>query len=84
MEHLATVHFENGKYHVHAELQKASENPGSKGTTAASVFETLASHLKNIPLSFIAYRSTLYEIPIPVISFPAAICLKSPTPPPKV
>jgi hypothetical protein len=83
MEHLATVHFENGKYHIHAELQKASENTNSKNNTTSSIFETLASHLKNESARFIIYRTRISEITFPYINIPVDISLKFPTPPPK-
>ena len=44
MEHLATVHFENGKYHVHAELATEHKNE-SKENVPSSIYETLAIHL---------------------------------------
>src|ERR1700757_3886714 len=49
MEHLATVHFENGKYHVHAELasEAGKQNNDAKGSNQFSSNETLASHLIN-------------------------------------
>ena len=82
MEHLATVHFENGKYHVHSELQKAAENTDSKGSTV-SIFETLADHLKNDNLSFIIYRNVISSVTFLSINFPVDIHIQFPTPPPQ-
>ena len=56
MEHLATVHFENGKYHVHAELaNEADQQKNQKGNFSEN--ETLASHLISNKTEFIFYNS---------------------------
>jgi hypothetical protein len=46
MQHLATVHYENGKYHLHAELADESEGQKKeqKGNIPVTAFETLANH----------------------------------------
>ncbi len=84
MTHMATVHFENGKYHIHAELQKESqETPSKSTTTPTSIFETLANHLKNETNSMLVDCVCISNITFPYIKFLVDICLKSPTPPPK-
>ncbi len=47
MEHLATVHFQNGKYHVHMEqaMEANGQKNDAKGTIPLSAYETLANHL---------------------------------------
>lgn len=52
MQHLATVHYENGKYHLHNELKTAS-NEDSSNRKAGSLTsdETLALHLGVADLS---------------------------------
>ena len=45
-QHMATVHFENGKYHVHYALQAAAkEDNGNKKSSSVKVDETLDIHL---------------------------------------
>ncbi len=85
MDHLATVHFENGKYHIHAELQQAAETTDSKSTPLiSSFFDTLSNHLKTeTTISLNLFPITLSKPQFPSINFPVDICLKSPTPPPK-
>lgn len=62
--HTATVHFENGRYHLHLEVKAASENlPDQKSTTVQSG-ETSTFHLK-----------TNAEIVIPEAIIGAIICL---------
>lgn len=49
LEHIATVHYENGKYHLHAELeQEATDMKKEAGNTVpSSVYETLSNHINN-------------------------------------
>ena len=59
MQHIATVHYENGKYHIHAELAKEGEQQkDSKGNIPSSVFETLAQHLPYGKTELIFYPSS--------------------------
>jgi len=45
-QHMATVHFENGKYHVHYALQAAAkEDYGNKKSSSVKVDETLDIHI---------------------------------------
>jgi hypothetical protein len=85
VEHLATVHFENGKYHVHMDLQKADERNDARNTPLAPAFiDTLDSHLKSESItSFVITQTILPKLLFSVINFPVDVCLKSPTPPPK-
>lgn len=45
-QHEATVHFENGKYHLHVEVKKATEETPAAKNPSASADETLAFHLQ--------------------------------------
>jgi hypothetical protein len=85
MEHLATVHFENGKYHVHAELAQQAEkdNPTKNSNTPSSIFEVLAKHLRNETAALIVDRVCISKIVFPSINFPVDISVEFPTPPPK-
>jgi hypothetical protein len=51
MDHIATVHLENGKYHVHVELAKAGENENAPERIIAS-YEMLAIHISETASSF--------------------------------
>jgi hypothetical protein len=44
LEHMATVHYENGKYHIHTELSAEHDNSEKKNNTD-SMYETLAQHV---------------------------------------
>lgn len=83
MEHLATVHFENGKYHVHMQLaNEARQQSPAKGT--ASEKEALPDHLVKQEIVtfntslFIPFTPVLYKTP-----HPQAVFQKNPTPPPE-
>ena len=47
MQHMATVHYENGAYHLHTELadELDQQKNRSKESTPSLMFETLAAHL---------------------------------------
>ncbi|MGZ4033872.1 MAG: hypothetical protein ACXVP4_03330 [Bacteroidia bacterium] len=85
MEHLATVHFENGKYHVHAELatEAGKQNNDAKGSNQFSSNETLASHIINKKIEFKIYSSsTSIIITSKKLHLPDAYIQRT-TPPPK-
>ena len=54
-QHMATVHCENGKYHVHYELYNAGKKD-SKGNSSAKSDETISIHIlsnqKDLQFSF--------------------------------
>jgi len=60
MQHMTTVHYENGAYHLHAELIDESnrQQNKSKETTPSFMFETLANHLYNKVFEFEIYQTT--------------------------
>ena len=49
LDHIATVHYEDGKYHLHAELEQESNDMKKEAgnTVPSSVYETLSSHINN-------------------------------------
>ena len=56
-EHMATVHFENGKYHVHLEYQQAAKNtPAGKDAALLKAFPD-SDHIIN-------YFSYCFETPV--------------------
>jgi hypothetical protein len=86
MEHLATIHFENGTYHLHAELETAQQEASKNPVTDHSfpkADESLSSHLlQDISISF---PST----PLPIVNgvlvkrIPPWVVLSIVTPPPQ-
>ncbi len=85
LEHLATVHYENGKYHLHTELEKQdSENtPLKNNSTKTSDSETLLFHLKNETDTFVIDRICVSQISFPYANIPVGISPKILTPPPQ-
>lgn len=82
MEHLATVHFENGKYHVHAEL--ASERKGEpKENVPSSIYETLAIHLTGNTVKLKVHRTSSTIIFSSKIEHTSSAFIQQPTPPPQ-
>lgn len=47
-EHMATVHYENGKYHVHVEIAKAEENSSNSSKSLIKQIEPLTFHLTTV------------------------------------
>jgi len=45
MQHLATVHYENGKYYLHSELLANEHNSPAKNSSTVIVDESLAFHI---------------------------------------
>ena len=85
MQHLATVHFENGKYHVHTELANdASQQKGNSKGFPSGVYETLANHITDTDVfefntySTIRSANILYKAEHPV-----AVFIKKESPPPQ-
>lgn len=85
MQHLATVHYENGKHHLHVELlsglDEQEKEPGRN--IPSSIYETLANHIGNKTEVFDVDLS----LPSPTIPYKAKhlldVAIKNPTPPPK-
>lgn len=87
MEHMATVHFENGQYHVHAELLEASQKEPGKYPAGSS-----ASLKTGKPLFVHLCSKTVYSL-FKVIRVsetgsvptgePEAVILTITTPPPQ-
>ena len=44
-EHIATVHYENGSYHVHVEVKKASENSDAGSSPAKNGVQEIGAHV---------------------------------------
>jgi hypothetical protein len=85
MEHLATIHVEHGKFHVHAEIAQEEKNTSSpkKSTTAQNeVFSD--THIRALvtsipapthkPAHFLPHVETCFDNPLRVISSPPPEC----------
>ncbi len=83
--HMATVHFENGKYHVHKEIIADTENNSEQKKTSANFLneDLLSNHLQPylINLSPPTYETLLIHTES-IIRF-ADIFFKTYTPPPE-
>ena len=66
-QHMATVHFENGKYHVHAEITKNAKEDNSNKTVPSSKKEnTSTDHIAftektNKPITAIFFKN--FKVP---------------------
>lgn len=82
-EHISTVHYENGKYHLHIELaQQADENKTEKNTNAPGD-EFLALHLKSDAPLFEAYSNPKTIFFLPETQQPAEVVIQAVIPPPE-
>ncbi|MES2590962.1 MAG: hypothetical protein V4608_03670 [Bacteroidota bacterium] len=85
MQHLATVHYENGKHHLHVELLSGldSQEKEPARNVPSSIYETFANHIcvktENLPTDFC---SSVLHIPHKKQHIPDVI-VKNSTPPPK-
>jgi hypothetical protein len=81
--HMATVHFENGRYHLHLEVKAASENLPDQKSTTMQAGETSAVHLKTHTEITIPEATIGAIIRIPVVNVkPVAAFKEVPAPPP--
>ena len=82
-KHMATVHYENGKFHIHKDLSAASEPDHSeKGTAANGKHDNITEHL--------VFTNILLIVPFPTQpgssnATPGVICTAQPVdiPPPR-
>jgi hypothetical protein len=61
MQHLASVHLENGKYHVHSELaaEADKQNNSAKGNRSVCFDEKLANHLLGKTIEYCGFKFLL-------------------------
>lgn len=84
LEHMATVHYENGKYHLHAEIaSEVPDNGEPKSSSAASVYEVLANHVYTGTIKLNSELSVSQTIIHSQTQHTLDVFIKSPTPPPK-
>ena len=81
--HMATVHYENGRYHLHVELMDEAQKNESKQSTILSNDDALFSHLKNDEFSFTFYTQDVSEINSPYINVSTDVTIPLPLLPPE-
>lgn len=82
MEHMATVHFENGKYHVHTELQQEAKKSGPQKASYTGN-ESLSAHLKSEELLLTMYLQQLSGITSPCVDTYMDMLIPVPILPPR-
>lgn len=82
-EHIATVHYENGKQHIHLELIKEASKPASKQTPLLSNSDSFLVHIKSDCVTFIPYTKQIMEINTPYLDVPIEIIISTPQLPPE-
>lgn len=82
-QHVATVHYENGKHHIHLELIKENKTTDHKKSTSNIVNETLLTHLKTEDVLLKKERLPLLVNNTPYILELSHVLISSPKMPPK-
>ena len=85
-QHMATVHFENGKYHVHAEVEKnTKEDDSNKNTTPIKKQNTTNEHIFFLENTTISYKEfTKQKYPLASLSNLAIGAVAYNYPPPRI
>jgi hypothetical protein len=81
--HMATIHYENGRYHMHLELQQEITKSENKQVPVFSINESLAIHIKSDDIKFEVYLQKITEINTPYIDTPIDLFISSPFLPPQ-
>jgi hypothetical protein len=81
--HMSTVHYENGKYHLHMELSDEVKKSESKQNPVFSNYETLAFHVKSETLIFKPFFKVISEINSPYINISTDVNIPAPLLPPE-
>ncbi len=70
-QHMATIHFENGKYHVHTEVAKiAKEENSNKSVPSSKKDNSTSDHIvyrNNAVMCVSAINSLKYKLPATVV-----------------
>lgn len=83
-QHMATVHYENGRYHLHLDLKEdAKSNDIKTGVPAATAYEVLAAHIPTQQLTLTPLTKQISEIHSPYIHVPTDVMLSNPFVPPQ-
>lgn len=81
--HMATVHYENGRYHLHMELNDEAKKETSKQNPYLSDNETLALHIKTEELILTPCVKIISEIYSPYINVSTDVNIPTPLLPPE-
>ena len=81
--HMAEVHYENGRYHLHMELNEEAQKNESKQSTSFSNNDVLASHLKSEELILQPFFKTISEINSPYVNVSSDVNIPTPLLPPE-
>lgn len=81
-QHMATVHFENGRYHLHLEMKEDAKSNDTK-QQAVTAYEVLAVHTQTQELLFIPFTKQISEVYSPYINVPTDVMLSNPFQPPQ-
>ena len=82
-KHIATIHYENGKQHIHLELVKELLEGKTKQTPVLMSHESFLVHLKTTHLTFKSYTTIITNINTPYINNLIEIVVSPPLLPPK-
>ncbi len=80
--HMATVHLENGRYHLHLELNEEAKKSDSKQSAVIS-HEMLAAHIKTNEVLFIPFLYPTMEVNSPYINVSTDVYISTPLLPPR-
>lgn len=82
-QHMATVHYEKGRYHLHLELKQDAKSSEPNPNALAFAYETLPAHTATQEFHFIPFTKQISEIHSPYIDVPTDVMLASPFQPPR-
>jgi hypothetical protein len=82
-QHMATVHFENGRYHLHLELKEDAKSNDNKPGALTANYEVLAAHIPTQELTLDPLTKQISEIHSPYIDVSTDVMLSSPFQPPQ-
>ena len=81
--HMATVHYENGRYHLHMELSDEAQKSESKQTPSFFDNDVLAFHLKSDKLELQHFFKNISEINSPYVNVSTDVNIPTPLLPPE-
>lgn len=82
-QHMATVHYEHGRYHLHLELKDDAKSNESKSNALTSAYEALPAHTPSQELILAPFTKQISEVHSPYINVSTDVMLSSPFQPPR-
>lgn len=82
-QHMATVHYEKGRYHLHLELAQDAQSNDSNPAAPTSAYDMLPAHVSTQELVFTPFTKQLSEIRSPYMHIPTDVLPASPFQPPR-